>query len=370
MIAEEKNPTRWNDLISGLPGSHILQTWEWGQSKKDYGWQPFHLTWRDETSPVKAAALVLERSIRLGGFSSLLRVLYVPRGPMLDWGNQEARQEVLSDLQGLARRRRAIFIKIDPEVIVGRGLPEEGDYSPGQVEHAVLSDFRRLGWRYSDEQIQFRNTVWLDLNGPEEAWLARMKQKTRYNIRLAARKGVVVRQGAVEDIPRVYRMYAETSLRDGFVIRPEEYYTRIWERFMQAGMAEILLAEVDGQVVAGLVSFYFGERAWYLYGMSREAQREKMPNYLLQWEAMRRAKERGCQVYDLWGAPDRFDETDSMWGVYRFKEGLGGQVVRTAGAWDYPSQPLFYRMYTQVLPRLLDIMRRRGKKQTRREVSL
>ena len=164
-------------------------------------------------------------------------------------------------------------------------------------------------------------------------------------------------------------MYAETSLRDGFVIRDEGYYRQVWERFLHAGMLEPLVAEVAGQVVAGVMIFRFAGRAWYLFGMSREAQREKMPNYLLQWEAMRRARLAGCKVYDLWGAPDVFDETDGMWGVYRFKEGLGGQVLRTPGAWDFTARPLLYDLYTRLLPRLLDVLRRRGQDRTRQRLA-
>jgi lipid II:glycine glycyltransferase (peptidoglycan interpeptide bridge formation enzyme) len=103
--------------------------------------------------------------------------------------------------------------------------------------------------------------------------------------------------------------------------------------------------------------------------MSRETHREKMPNYLLQWEAMRRAKALGCRTYNLWGAPDVFDESDGLWGVYRFKEGLGGVVSRTIGAWDFTPNPLLYKMYTQVLPRLMDIMRARGKAKTRQSIA-
>ncbi len=179
-----------------------------------------------------------------------------------------------------------------------------------------------------------------------------------------------MRAGTEADLPGLYRMYAETSVRDGFVIRSEEYYLELWRRFLERGMAEPLIAEVEGEAVAGIFPFYFARRAWYLFGMSRQAHREKMPNYLLQWEAMRRAKARGCTQYDLWGAPDVFDESDAMWGVFRFKEGLGGQVVRTAGAWDYPSRPAAYVLYTRVLPRALDIMRRRGRERTKQVVAL
>jgi lipid II:glycine glycyltransferase (peptidoglycan interpeptide bridge formation enzyme) len=122
--------------------------------------------------------------------------------------------------------------------------------------------------------------------------------------------------------------------------------------------------------VAGLLLFHFGQRAWYLYGMSSELEREKMPNYLLQWEAIRRAQALGCQVYDLWGAPDIFSETDSMWGVFRFKEGLGGRVVRHIGAWDLPVRPNLYLLYTRVLPWIMERLRRRGNQQTRQVAGL
>jgi lipid II:glycine glycyltransferase (peptidoglycan interpeptide bridge formation enzyme) len=102
--------------------------------------------------------------------------------------------------------------------------------------------------------------------------------------------------------------------------------------------------------------------------MSRDVHREKMPAYLLQWEAMKRAKARGCSVYDLWGAPDTFDESDSMWGVYRFKEGLGGKVVRTLGAWDFAPNPFWYKLYSEVIPRILDVMRSRGKAKTKQSL--
>ncbi len=348
----------WNAEIASLPGAHILQTWEWSQFKAIYGWRPIPRVWRSPDKKLIGAAMVLERTVQLAGIGPQLKVLYVPRGPMLRWDDPDARTLVLDDLQRLARKENAIFIKIDPEV---------------QAPHAgrtVSAELTARGWRFSQDQIQYRNTVVLDLSGTEEDWLARMKQKTRYNLRLAEKKGVTVRRGSPADLSEVYRMYAETSVRDGFVIRSEGYYRHAWESFLKAGLAEILLAEVEGKPVAGLILFFFGGRAWYLYGMSRDVHREKMPNYLLQWEAMRSAKDHGCLQYDLWGAPDTFDESDPMWGVFRFKEGLGGEVVQYIGAWDYPARPLTYNLYTNILPKILNVMRRRGKAKVKREVSL
>jgi peptidoglycan pentaglycine glycine transferase (the first glycine) len=380
----------WNDLIAGLPESHILQTWQWGQVKAAYGWQPFFALWTSgdssrvdfqiaadpaelvepalDASRVRAAGLVLLRNLSLGSLTTSLKVIYVPKGPLLNWDDVSLRRQILDDLKQLAKRLDAIFIKIDPDVLIGSGLPGDPGAQEAALGGAVQADLAARGWVESAEQIQFRNTVLIDLEAGEQALMGRMKQKTRYNIRLAQRKGVQVRAGSQQDFPLLYRMYAETSLRDGFVIRPQDYYQCVWSTFMQAGMLEPLIAELSGEILGAIMLFRFGERAWYLYGMSRDLHREKMPNYLLQWEAICRARIAGCRVYDLWGAPEIFDASDSLWGVYRFKEGFGGSVARYLGAWDLPVNRWAYRLYTQILPSILNILRRRGQAETRRQM--
>jgi lipid II:glycine glycyltransferase (peptidoglycan interpeptide bridge formation enzyme) len=374
----------WNSIISKLPNPHFLQTYEWGQVKAKYGWTPLYALWDADGkwkvesdpnllstfhSPV-AAALILKRQIIRNGFAARLSILYAPKGPLLDWTNESLRTRVLDDLQSYARKQGAIFLKMDPDVVLGRGVPDGEDDISDDSGQVVMSELKHRGWRYSSDQIQFKNTVLIDLTPSEDELLANMKQKTRYNVRLAGRKGVSVRIGTLDDLPMLYKMYAETSLRDGFVIRDVGYYKTVWTLFMNSDepTCEPLIAEVNGEPVAAIFVFYFAERAYYVYGMSRSVHREKMPTYLLQWEAMKRAKARGCAVYDLWGAPEVFDESDSMWGVYRFKQGLGGQVVRTLGAWDFAPNPLWYRMYSEFIPRVLDVMRSRGRTRTKQNL--
>jgi peptidoglycan pentaglycine glycine transferase (the first glycine) len=364
------NLDQWNKSISLLQGAHLLQTKEWSQIKQELGWLSIPRFWSNDLGEINGAALVLARSIRVGRFPPFLKVLYIPRGPVGDWNNPAWRGKVLDDIQSLARQQRAIFIKMDPEVILGTGIPGESNAKDDPDGAGVVQELKSRGWRFSDDQIQFRNTVWIDLQPSEDEMLKRMKQKTRYNIRLAERKGVTIRTGTQADFSLLYRMYAETSQRDNFVIRPQAYYEKVWRTFMGKGMAEPLIAEVEGSPAAALIWFHFAGKAWYLYGMSRTEHREWMPNYLLQWEVMKRARAAGCNTYDLWGAPDIFNEEDSMWGVFRFKEGLGGNVIRTIGAWDYPTQPWIYSLYTSFLPRILNIMRRRGKEATKREAGL
>jgi len=364
-----------------------MQTSEWAKIKAQTGWLPLFRAWYSRSDSLEAdtfrmsawephstqpaaAALVLQRTLSGGGFSARLRIIYVPKGPLLDWENIPLRRKVLADLKTLANRQGAIFIKIDPDVVMGKGVPNSFEDQLSPVGQSVLADLQEQGWHLSDEQVQFRNTVLIDLRATEDELLARMKQKTRYNIRLAERKGVTIRAGNQDDLHLLYQMYAETSIRDGFVIRPAEYYYKTWKTFIQAGSAEALIAEVNGEGVAAVIVFTFAGKAWYVYGMSRESHREKMPNYLLQWQAMLRAQNRGCALYDLWGAPDEFIETDSLWRVYRFKEGLGGKVVRHIGAWDFPTRPLIYRLYTKILPNILEFMRQKGKVSTRKNVGI
>lgn len=353
----------WNEFLLQLPNPHILQTVEWSEQKRDIGWTAEPIKISSEDGKPIAGALVLTRSVRPFGFGPRFSVCYVPRGPVLDWNDTDLVKKMVKAVENYCKQKNAIFLKIDPEVDLGTGIPGSTNEEKNPTGVNLEESLKARGWSFSKEQIQFRNTVLIDLAGSEATWLARMKQKTRYNIRLAQRSGVTVRQASEEELPALYQMYAQTAARDNFIIREESYYLRLWRQFVKAGYALPLIAEVDGEKVAALVMFLFGRKAWYFYGMSTNKQREKMPNYLLQWEAMKEAKSHGCDIYDLWGAPDEFDGDDSMSGVFRFKEGLGGVLHRTIGAWDYPNRKILYSIYQQVLPRILDFSRwlRRGK---------
>ena len=200
--------------------------------------------------------------------------------------------------------------------------------------------------------IQPQQTIIISLEGEEEDWMARMKQKTRYNIRLAKRKGVEVTE--TDDLDVFQSLMDATGARDGFGVHSQAYYQWAYTLFKSSGACSILLASYEGKPLAAMMVFTRGKRAWYFYGASNNEERNRMPTYLLQWEAMRWAAARGCSEYDLWGVPDAPLEEleanftkrhDGLWGVYRFKRGFGGQLLRSAGAWDRVYSPLLYRMY-------------------------
>lgn len=345
------DPRQWNDTLRTLPYAHILQSWEWGDFKaRQTGWQPRRFAFTQD-SAVVAMASVGVRHI------GPLTLLYVSKGPALDYGNTALVRAVLAWLQDYARRERAIWLKIDPDVIAATGVPHEVDDTPHPIGTAVTALLQDMGWR-AGEQVQFRNTITLDLTHPENEILAAMSQNTRRKIRTGEKKGVTLRAAAMDDIPLLYNLYATTGSRDAFLTRPLSYYADLWQTFMQAGLAHALIAEYAGQAIAHVILFHFGRTCWYFYGASANAERERMPNYALQWAAIQWAKAAGYTTYDFWGAPTIFEESDRMWGVYEFKRGFRGTVTRHIGAWDYAPSPLLYRAYTELFPRLRAMLRR------------
>ncbi|MGQ9500997.1 MAG: lipid II:glycine glycyltransferase FemX [Anaerolineae bacterium] len=326
----------WQDFVARHPAGHLLQSWAWGELKSRFGWHAVRIAITDETGTLYAGAQVLLRPLP-GGRA----LAYVPKGPLVDWQDLPQTRSLLNEIHQLCHIWRCIFLKIEP--------PVEDD----TVMHMAIA---RHGFRDQVPTVQPPRTILIDLDTSEEAILAAMKQKTRYNIRLAARKGVTVYEGCAEQMPVFYQLLEDTSRRDRFAIHHFEYYRTAYELFAPHDAA-LLLAEIEGEVVAGLMVFVHRTMAYYLFGASSNRYREYMPTYLLQWEAMRWARARGCAAYDLWGIPDAEEETlennlasanrctGGLWGVYRFKRGFGGRIVRSAGAFDYVYSPMLYRLY-------------------------
>jgi lipid II:glycine glycyltransferase (peptidoglycan interpeptide bridge formation enzyme) len=315
----------WDDFLQGHPDAHLLQTGAWGDFKAEFGWQAVRVR------SGQTGAQILFRRLPLG-----FTFAYVPKGPAgPDWAG------LWPAVDRVCRKKRAVLLKVEPDL---------AEPAPPQA----AAQFR--GFIPNADPIQPRRTLVLDLSGAEEHWLARMKQKTRYNIRLAEKKGVAVQPSG--DVDAFYRLMEVTGRRESFGVHSRDYFRRAYEIFHPGGRCELFLAEYAGQPLAGLMVFARGSRAWYFYGASNEEERSRMPAYLLQWEAMRWARDRGCRSYDLWGVPDAEEETleagfqgrsDGLWGVYRFKRGFGGALVRSVGAWDRVYLPVYplYRWWAR-----------------------
>ena len=196
----------------------------------------------------------------------------------------------------------------------------------------------------------------LDLNQGLDNVLAGMKQKWRYNVRLAGRKNVTVRAMTETDLPAWHSMNEETGQRDGFGVHATDYYESAF-RLFPPEQSRWLLAEYDSLPLAAIAVFALAGKAWYMWGASSNAERQRMPNHALQWAAMQWAAGQGSRSYDLWGIPDEVgknpdgyadsftEQQGGLWGVYRFKQGFGGQIVRYTGGWDLPLSAMGYRAY-------------------------
>jgi peptidoglycan pentaglycine glycine transferase (the first glycine) len=319
--------TDWNRFLQNHPNAHVLQTGEWGELKSAFGWDAVRVVSGD------AGIQILFRKLPLG-----FTVAYAPK-PVIS-------EQFWKEVDSVCKHHRAIFLKIEPDdwesdSNVSRRWSDKTNPKPG--------DFRL---RISPHNIQPPRTIMIDIRGTEDEILARMKQKTRYNIRLAEKKGITVR--AWNDIPAFHKMMLVTGGRDGFGVHSLEYYRRAYELFHPTGMAELLVAEFEGKPLAALMVFAHGQRAYYMYGASTDEERNRMPTYLLQWEAMKWARAKGAEEYDLWGVPDEDEATleanfetrhDGLWGVYRFKRGFGGAVKRSQQAVDRVYNSLLYKLY-------------------------
>lgn len=324
---------RWDAFVAAHRQGHFLQSHAWGELKAAFGWKPVRLALERE-GQICAAAQILFRQL------PLLAIAYIPRGPVVDWQDEPCVAVLFREIDRIARAHRAIFLKISPP------LPDQ------PPNHRKL---HALGFEPASN-IQPRTTLVVDLDADEEALMADMKKNTRYNVRLASRRGVTVRRGEdPEAVALFYELLLETAERQDFGIHTLDYYQEVYRLFNQAGRGILLFAEREGQVLATRWSVCFADEGANLYSATRSEGRRHKAAELLQWEVIRWGRQRGCRRYDLWGIPDQIKPNDEeslekaredpLWGVYRFKEGFGGEVVRFVGAYDRVHRPWLYRLY-------------------------
>jgi lipid II:glycine glycyltransferase (peptidoglycan interpeptide bridge formation enzyme) len=330
---------RWDAFVAGAPNGHLLQGWAWGEFKRLHGWRPVRLALVQD-GQWRAVVQVLFRSI------AGLSLAYVPRGPVASFEQSEAYAQLLAGLHRYARRRLCLVLKVEPNEPAS---PELGEW------------LRRQGFVKSPHTAQPRATLMLDLADGAEAVLAALPKTTRYQIRLAARRGVQARAARDDgDVQTFAALMGTTGERAGFAVRSPRYYQDVLRLFGQRGQAALFLAEREGQVIAGVMVFAFGSEGIYMYAASTNEHKEASPNDLLQWRAIQWCIDKGCTRYDLWGIPPEAelgtpgegagapDTADGLWGVYRFKRRFAKRAVHYVGAYDYPYVPPLYRLWARL----------------------
>lgn len=316
----------WDDFIAHQPHVSFLQSWAWGEMQKILG-VPYERLVVDTGQP-QAAALVLTRRIPWSK-----SWLYIPRGPIFSTRLPDAEQWSLMqrEFDRLAKEQDALFVRCDPAW-------------PATAASLLTAP----GWKQAERDVQPRATVIIDLTKSDEELLGAMHQKTRYNIRLAEKKGVQVRFGTeVSDLEIFLGLKHQVEERSAFRYHPEAYYRAMHQALGTAGMFVVAIAEHDGTPLAAHLLISFAGTTTYVHGASASSKRHLMAPHLLQWTSMQWARQQGAQWYDLYGIAPADASPHHPWaGITKFKLGFGGQREEYIGAWDYIYEPAWYAGFT------------------------
>jgi len=376
----------WNEFIAENNSEGFLQSWEWGDFQKSLG----HKIWRIgiiedskfqiPNSKFYLMALIVKYNLPFGR-----SYLYCPRGPVVNESKvyKVTKLKVLkvlfNEIKKISKEERSLFLKIDPAM----------DWN---IEYRILN-MEDSYFKKSPSEVQPKNTLILDITKSEDELLKEMKQKTRYNIRLAGKKELRIRSYELgmdnkkifeEKFEEFWKLVKETSERDKFSSHSKNYYWQMLESlamtdattprpsFAKEGstdnvpcsnlQAKLYLAEYDGKTIAANIVLYFGDMAVYLHGASSNEYRNLMAPYLLQWQQILDAKKAGCKKYDFWGIAPKFQipnsksqinskfqipnsKLNSWGGITRFKKGFGGEEKNYIGAYDLIFDNIGYRIY-------------------------
>ena len=341
VLIDDGRASEWDAFVKTADSFAMTQSWDWGELKRDLGWEPNRVAVEHGEGFVCGAMMLLKK-LPMGAGS----IAHVPRGPVGDWRDPAAAAELFGTLHTIARDKRCVFLKVEPPVIDG---PDIRDFMGS------------LDFRPSPHPIQPEATIIIDLTDDLDTILLNMRKSTRRKVKDAEKKGVEVRRGTVDEFSTFYDLMAETAERTGITLRGRDYYEAQYRIFDKDDQVLMLLADYEGETVAATVTFAFGEHAAFFHQASSSARSNLNPNCLLVWEQIKWAKDRGCRTLDLWGLPGELreiiasggeppaDRTDGQWGVYRFKAGFSHNLVVYAGSFDYVYAPKRYALASSQL---------------------
>lgn len=409
---------RFNEFVKNHEKNHFAQSFEWGAFKAnspEWDFDPVGLV--DETGNLVAAALVLIRYLPV-----IKRpFLYISRGFVIDFDDKELLETFVTSFKKYAQSKKAIFFKIDPDI----KCADDDATDKGADKNMLITNLENIGFKHLgfaqdfDSNIQPRYTFRLNIESDVKDLLKGCHSKTRYNIKLAEKRGIEIIEGTRDELPIFQEIMKVTGERQGFLTRPLTYFEKMYDQLNPSGMCKLYLAKLnakqaldnvkselanseklitqyekelavdeltekrknkitnllnqennkhkkltanlseiqeiynkhpEGIIMSGIITTYFGNKSWYLYGASSNLYREFMPNYLMQWHVLTEAKKNNYEIYDFFGISGRTDEADPLHGLYRFKKGFGGEFTEFIGEFDYVVNPALYFAWTTVLP--------------------
>lgn len=325
-----ENLKEYNEFLAGHERCNFQQSAEWGKVKES--WKNEVVLAEDENGKIIGSISVLIRKIPIFG-----NLMYSARGPVCDIHDKQVMSELTQGLRELAKKEKAFVLKIEPDIESNdklfREIAEENGFK-------IKDDAKNFS-----EEIQPRYVFRLNIkNKTEDEVFENFHSKTRYNVRLATKKGVEIKIGTREDLKEFHKIMIETGTRDGFIVRPLSYFEKMYDELAPEHM-KLLMAYHEGQAIAGIILIMYGNKTWYLYGASSNSHRNLMPNYLLQWEGIKSAIASGHDMYDFRGVSGVVDESHPQYGLYRFKKGFGADFTEFIGEIYIPFKPIIYRLY-------------------------
>lgn len=317
----------YKEFLEKHEKSHYAQGPEWANIKDD--WKNEIILVRDEKGKIKASLSLLIRKLPYINWS----LMYAPRGPVCDIGDEESFKELIKKADELAKEHKAFMLKMDPDILATNEEFKKMAKKSGFKVEGKIKNVNTL--------LQPRFVFRLDLKGKtEDEVFASFHSKTRYNIRLAGKKGVTLREGTREDLEQFQSILETTGERDGFYIRKKEYFEKIYDSFDKEHL-KLVFADYEGKPIACVLNIFYGNKEWYLYGGSLNKHRNLMSTYLLQWEMIKEAIKRGMDCYDFRGVCAT-DETHYNEGLYRFKKGFNADFVEFMDMHKIYNKPVYF----------------------------
>lgn len=324
---------QWDGFVANQAYAQFTQSWAWGEFRKSMRCQVRRFVVLDSIGDWRAAIQLEQRQRRFG-----LGYWFAPRGPVfLSKASHAERLELLNFIEKSLHARsefgeKTVFWRLEPLILA---TPEKPTKLP-----------KIFTWHSS---LNPANSAVLNLAPSQEALLAAMHSKTRYNLRLAEKHGVTVREAkTTKDLEAFLDLYEATGKRDGFIPQPREYVKQTYTQLRAAGMATLRLAEYKQKILTANLEIAFGDTVMYLYGSSSDEHRDVMAPFALHWSAIQSAKDRGFHYYDFGGAnpaSEASPEYKKTWeGITRFKKNWGAEVWEFIGTWDRPLKPFLYTL--------------------------
>ena len=330
-LLEDKDKELYKKFLIENERCNFQQSLEWGNVKTN--WKKEVVLSLDDNGNIRGSLCIWIRKIPIFG-----NLMYSARGPVCDITNKDVLKDIKEGTDILAKKYKAFAIRMEPDI----------EKSNEEYRKIAID----LGYKIKDDSKDFKDEIQprfvfrLDLKGKtKDDVFKEFHQKTRYNVRLATKKGVEIKEGNRDDLKDFHKIMVETGKRDEFGIRSLDYFEKMYDELVPYGHMKLLLAYYEGKTIAGIIPIMYGNKVWYLYGASSNSHRNLMPNYLLQWTMIQEAIDRGADMYDFRGVAGVVDESHPQYGLYRFKKGFNATFTEFIGEVYISYKPLVHKAY-------------------------